>query len=233
MNLSRRVFITSAALAPVACGVPLGYERGMPIAQPQPLPTVRPPRVGQEWTYIKRNVFDGKTLGVVTERVVSVDQAIVIQRFNENGDRLPDEIQGPWGFASKDPHWGQVLNFSPAIPLWPESLSATWNKQISSKYSIAGNSDSMYSWLLYMSAHGWEKITVPAGQFTTLRYQCLINYENRDPDKVNCIRKETAWFAPALGRWIARETSGTYNIQGQIEAEILEDSVQWQLVSTK
>ena len=31
MNLSRRAFITSAALAPVACGVPLAYERGTPV----------------------------------------------------------------------------------------------------------------------------------------------------------------------------------------------------------
>ncbi|QWD61312.1 hypothetical protein [Polynucleobacter sp. MWH-UH25E] len=44
MNLSRRVFITSAAVAPVACGVPLGYERGTPVAQPNPIPSVRPPK---------------------------------------------------------------------------------------------------------------------------------------------------------------------------------------------
>ena len=48
MNLSRRAFITSAALAPVACGVPLGYERGTPVAQPGPLPAIRPPQIGQE-----------------------------------------------------------------------------------------------------------------------------------------------------------------------------------------
>ena len=57
MNLSRRAFIVSTALAPVACGVPLGYERGTPVAQPNPTPSVRPPQVGQEWTYLKRNVF--------------------------------------------------------------------------------------------------------------------------------------------------------------------------------
>ena len=233
MNLSRRTFIASAALAPVACGVPLGYERGVPVAQPNPLPLIRPPQVGQQWTYIKRDVFDGKSLGLITERVASIGSTIVIERTNENGDRLPDEIQGPWGMIAKDPHWGRVINFNPAIPLWPQTLSATWNRQLSTKYSIAGYPDSLYGWQLYMSAHGWEKITVPAGQFLALRYQSLINYENSDPDKVNCIRKETAWFSPAIGRWVARESSGTYNIQGQIEAEILEDSIQWQLVSLK
>ena len=60
MNLSRRTFIASAVLAPVACGVPLAYQRGAPVAQPKPIPSVRAPQVGQEWTYVKRDVFDGK-----------------------------------------------------------------------------------------------------------------------------------------------------------------------------
>ncbi len=54
MNVTRRSFIVSAALAPIACGVPLGYERGTPVAQPNPLPKVRPPQVGQEWTYVRK-----------------------------------------------------------------------------------------------------------------------------------------------------------------------------------
>jgi hypothetical protein len=102
MNLSRRTFIASAALAPVACGVPLSYERGTPVAQPNPLPAIRPPQVGQEWSYIKRNVFDGKIRGVITERVASVGSTIVIERRDEGGSQLPSEIQGPWGTVQLD-----------------------------------------------------------------------------------------------------------------------------------
>lgn len=233
MNLSRRAFITSAALAPVACGVPLGYERGTPVAQPNPIPLVRPPKVGQEWTYIKRDVFDGKNLGLVTERVSSVGQTIVIERTDESGGRLANEIQGPWGVVQTDPQWPKVVSFSPAIPLWPQELSATWNKQFITKYKLAGYSDSAYNWQEYMSAHGWEQITVPAGTFLTLRYQSLVNYESNDDNKVNCIRKETVWFAPSIGRWVARESSGSYMIQGQLGTPNLEDSLQWQLTAYK
>uniref|UniRef100_B1XTX0 Uncharacterized protein n=1 Tax=Polynucleobacter necessarius subsp. necessarius (strain STIR1) TaxID=452638 RepID=B1XTX0_POLNS len=73
----------------------------------------------------------------------------------------------------------------------------------------------------------------PLVLFLTLRYENLINFESNDDNKVNCIRKETIWFAPSIGRWVARESSGSYNIQGQIGAEILEDSYQWQLSSYK
>ena len=232
MNLSRRSFIASAALAPVACGG-LSYEHGTPVAQPKPLPMVRPPQVGQEWTYIKKDVFDGKTLDLIHERVASVGTTIVLERSTANGLRLPDEIQSSWGMVSTDPQWPRLLNFNPPLPLWPETLSTTWTKQFRSKYSIAGYSELRMGWQEYMSVQGWEKITVPAGEFVALRFQSLINYESEDPNKVDCIRKETVWFVPQIGRWVARETSGSYQLQGQMGAVILEGSYQWQLISFK
>ena len=233
MKLSRRAFITSAALAPVACGVPLSYERGMPVAQPTPLPLVRPPQLGQEWSYIKRNVFNGKNLGLVTDRIASIGSTIVLERTDENGGKLPNEVQAPWGMVITDPHWSHVINFDPAIPLWPQELSASWNKQVITKYTLAGYPENPSKWQLYMSAHGWEQITVPAGSFITLRYQNLINYDSNDDNKVDCIRKETIWFAPSIGRWVAQESSGSYQIRGEVGALLLEDSLQWQLTSYK
>jgi hypothetical protein len=232
MNLSRRTFIASVALVPVACGS-LSYERGIPVAQPKPLPTVRPPQVGQEWTYIKKNVFDGKTLGVINERVANIGSTIVIERMSTDGARLPSEIQTSWGMVGTDTQWPRLLNFNPSLPLWPEQLSTTWAKQFMTKYSIAGYPESRMTWQEYMSVQGWEKITVPAGEFVALRFQTLINYESDDPNKTDCIRKEAVWFAPQIGRWVARETSGSYRIQGQIGAEILEGSYQWQLSAYK
>ena len=232
MNLSRRTFIATAALAPVACGS-LSYERGIPVAQPKPLPAVRPPQVGQEWNYIKKDVFNGKMLGVINERVASIGSTIVIERMTTDGARLPSEIQTSWGMVATDTQWPRLINFNPSLPLWPEQLSTTWAKQFITKYSIAGYPESRMNWQEYMSVQGWEKITVPAGEFVALRFQTLINYESDDPNKVDCIRKEIVWFAPQIGRWVARETSGSYQIQGQIGVVLLEGSYQWQLTSYK
>lgn len=232
MNLSRRTFIASAALAPVACGS-LSYEHGIPVPQPNPLPVVRSPQVGQEWTYIKKDVFDGKTLAVITERVASVASTIAIERSTADGMILPSEIQTSWGMVATDTQWSRLLNFNPSLPLWPEQLSSTWAKQFNTKYSVAGYSDSRLNWQEYMSVQGWEKIIVPAGEFIALRFQSLINYENQDPSKIDCIRRETAWFVPQIGRWVAREASGSYQLQGGYGSVILEGSYQWQLASYK
>jgi hypothetical protein len=126
-----------------------------------------------------------------------------------------------------------LLSFKPPIPLWPQELSESWSNQFNTKYSLGGYSENSYNWQVYMSAHGWEQITVPAGSFLTLRYQNLINYESNDDNKTNCIRKETIWFAPSIGRWVARESSGSYIIVGQGGMPILEDKFQWQLTSYK
>lgn len=233
MNLSRRTFIASAALAPVACGVPLSYERGTPVAQPNPLPAVRTPQVGQEWSYIKRNIYDGKIRELITERVASVGSTIVIERRDGDGGQLPSEVQGPWGIIQLDTSWPRLMNFKPPIPLWPLELTSNWSKQLNTKYSFGGYSENTYNWQEFMSTHGWEQITVPAGTFLTLRYQNLINFESNDDNKLNCIRKETIWFAPSIGRWVAREASGSYMIKGQLGVPILEDSFQWQLTSYK
>jgi hypothetical protein len=233
MNLSRRTFITAAALTPVACGIPLSYERGIPIAAPKPTPTVRPPQLGQEWSYIKKDFFSGKTLGLITERIAKIGSSIVIDRSTEDGGMLPSEVQTSWGMVATDTQWSRLLNFNPSLPLWPLDLSTSWSKQFNTQYSVAGYSDTRLDWQEYMSVNSWEKITVPAGEFVALRFQNLINFENPDPNIVYCIRKETVWFAPQIGRWVAREASGSYQIAGQVGVVIPEGSYQWLLTSYK
>jgi len=232
MKLSRRTFIASAALLPVACGSPLSYEHGVSVSPPSPAPWVRPPQIGQEWSYLKQDAFSGKTLGSITERVSSVARNIVIER-QEDGMLLPNEIQIDWGYVSIDPQWPKVLNFSPALPLWPKELSVGWSKQFFTKYSILGYQDDRLTWQEYMEVKGWERITVPAGEFVALRYENTISYQSEDPNKTNCLRKEIIWFAPEIGRWVARETSGSFQIQGQLGNVNREGSYQWQLTSYK
>ena len=233
MKLSRRTFIATAALTPLGCVSSLSYEQSLPVAQPNPLPLIRPPQVGQEWTYLKRNVFNGASLGLINERVASIGANIRIERTAADGGKLPNEIQTSWGMVATDALWSKVLNFSPALPLWPLELSTSWSKQLNTKYSVTGYPGSSLHWQEFMSVQGWEKIAVPVGEFTALKFQVLINYDSEDPNKVDCIRKVTAWFVPQIGRWVARESSGSYRIQGQIGAEILEDRFVWQLTAYK
>jgi hypothetical protein len=197
------------------------------------VPTVRPPKIGQEWTYVKKDVFDGRVLALITERVFNIGTTITINRSTADGGMLPSEIQSNWGFVLTDPQWPHLLSFKPALPLWPLELNSDWSKQFNTKYSVGDYSDSGLNWREYMSVQGWERITVPAGEFIALRFDTLINYESDDPNKIDCMRKETIWFAPEIGRWVAREASGSYQLQAQMGPPIREGSYQWQLTSYK
>jgi hypothetical protein len=231
MQKTRRLFIAASAIAPIGCGIPISRDHGIPVAAPMPMPLVRLPQIGQEWRYLERDFFSGQTRGVVVEKISSVGKTITVSRSDEYGSPLPSEIQGPYGMVIADPHWGKVLNFNPAIPLWPEKMSGSWNKEVFSKYNISGYPQNKNEWQLYMSAHGWEKITVPAGDFIALRFQNTINYESEDINKMNCIRSETIWFSPQIGRWVARESSGSYQVRDTIGPFLLEGSTKWQLLS--
>jgi len=232
MDLFQRLSIAGLVFVVTACSAPLGYETGNSISTPNPLPIVRTPQVGQEWVYSKKNVFNGKELGIITERVSSIGSSIVISRSDADGGQLPSEIQGPWGMISTDPHWSKLMTYTPVIPLWPQNLSGNWSQQANTKYQIAGYDGNFFNWNLFMSSDGWEKITVPAGSFTALKFQNLIYFENPDPNKFDCVRKETIWFAPQIGRWVARESTGSC-ITGAENVPIPENTTQWQLQSYK
>ncbi|NCX25506.1 MAG: hypothetical protein EBX16_00645 [Burkholderiaceae bacterium] len=161
MNPLRRLVISSAALAPLGCATAT-FDRGIPVAAPKKIPSVRSPQLGQEWIYSQFDTFSSRLLDVVTERIEIVGPGVTISRSNRDGANLASEIQSSWGMITTDPHWGRILNYGPAIPLWPEQMQANWSKQFTTRYSIAGYSGNSFGWQQYMYCAGWEKLKVPA-----------------------------------------------------------------------
>jgi hypothetical protein len=38
----------------------------------------------------------------------------------------------------------------------------------------------------------------------------MIQFQNGDIARRDSVRRETLWFAPEVGRWVARESTGSY-----------------------
>ena len=73
-------------------------------------------------------------------------------------------------------------------------------------------------------------VTVPAGHFTALRYFNLIDFRYPNTTGRNAgQRKENIWFAPEIGRWVVRESSGTF--RQDVAEEFNESSYRWELLS--
>ena len=231
----RKVFLLILTGLLGACISTQPYPSGSVLPQPAVTPIVRPPHVGQQWVYNVRNVFNQNLIDVVTETIVSVGKEVRIQRAGLKAGPLPDEIQSPWGFIVQDPHWNPPQVFQQALPLWPEQLLPKWANFYRTRYQVPGYPESSYYWGLNVTALQWERITAPAGQFSTIHYQNEAPYfESNDLFRLANYRQEDVWLAPEIGRWVIRRGYGRYLTGGIFWADAYwEDYLEWELVSWK
>lgn len=218
-----------------------------------PSPTVRQPVVGQSWRYAKHDLFTGAVVDTQDDVVAAVGSTIDIHSSTESdivdrqptsanknwlrryfehsrpGGALPSEVQGPWGVIMVDPHWSQVQIYDQPIPLWPSTLDPGWHAHIVTKYRTSDEAG--LPWEQTMKAEAWENLTVPAGSFRVLRYSNHINFTSSDLSRSNSVRNETLWFAPEVGRWVARESRGTYYFDESVaDDQNNESSYRWELL---
>jgi hypothetical protein len=246
-RITRRIFLCSSAAFPIGCAL---QRSGSPPAAA----SVRAPSVGQSWRYAKLNRYSQRVIDNQIDQVANVGSTVHIDSRSEAGvasaqpswgkrwlskyvahdnplGPLPGEIQQPWGDVVVDPHWAEVQVYETPIPLWPMQLRAGWSSRFYTKYKTPSQ-DMEYWWDQTMTAHGWETVSVPAGRFTALRYTNLIDFTSTDLTRTSCMRKETLWFAPEVGRWVIRQSGGTYYETNSGDDSVFEESsYQWELVS--
>jgi len=207
-----------------------------PIAEPVSVAAVRAPAVGQQWIYEVRNYFNGELVDVVTETVVEVGSRVRITRNGQKRGPLPDEIQEPWGMSLQDPNWTPPQRFIKPVPLWPEKLVPGWSGFYRTRYQVVGFPDNDYYWGLNIDAKSWNRVKTQAGEFNALHYVNTADFfESDDWFRMASNRRENAWFAPEVGRWVVRERFGEYlwlGMDGWSES-IKEDYVRWELMSWK
>jgi hypothetical protein len=214
MTLNRRSALLAALALPTGCAI-----RSVPpfattaIPAPGGSASLRAPGVGQSWTYRKLNFFNSSLLDVVQEKVASVASTIDVTRHGSSGAALADERHAAWGQLLRDPAWDYPMNFETPVPLWPPSLAEGARTTVNSHYRM--DDGSFRYWVqVHCVVRGWERITVSAGSFDTLRVDRLIRLEHHDFTRVYTLRRDTMWLSPDVGRWVARETYGEYRHAG-------------------
>ncbi len=241
----------STAALPIGCAS-LGIG-----SRPAPNAALRAPAVGQSWRYAKNDLFSGAFIDNQIDTVAGMNHIISIDSRSETGHApnapkpswgmdwlskyvgnehaptgpLANEIQEPWGMVLVDPHWAQVQVYEAPIPLWPSELQVGWKQHIVTKYKTPNVSDGLL-WDQSMRAVGWESVTVPAGKFTALRYTNTIHFTSGDGGRRDSMRNETLWFAPEVGRWVVRESQGSYYLDESVDDRPFnESSYRWELLA--
>ena len=252
LKITRRSFVLgTVALSMDSMTRPLAAEP----TSPTPVsPIVRPPGLGQSWHYARHDGITGKIIDVQVDRISALGHTINIESWSEaalantpsslwgakwlhpveraasRARSLSSEVQEPWGMIIVDPHWDLVQVYARPIPLWPTQLRPGWRSLVNTQYQTTRATDLPLQQT--MRAHGWENISVPAGQFRALRYTNLINFRHSDFSWTNAVRQETLWLAPEVGRWVARESRGTYYHDDSVaDQPYMESSYRWELLN--
>jgi hypothetical protein len=252
LKVTRRSFLLGTVALSMDCMTqPLAAG---PLSVTYVSPAVRPPELGQAWCYARHDGITGQIVDVQVDRISAIDDTIKIESWTEEASSdpkvgswgakwlhpieraashpsgLPSEVQEPQGRIIVDPHWDLVQVYQRPIPLWPTQLHAGWRSLVNTQYQTAEAAE--LPWQQTMRAQGWESITVPAGQFTALRYTNLINFRHSDFSRTDAVRRETLWFAPEVGRWVVRESSGSYYHDDSVgDQAYLENSYRWELLN--
>ncbi len=249
-HVTRRFFLLSSAALSVGCAIRAPADATAPPAQ-----NVRQPVPGQSWRYAKSDIFTRALVDEQVDRVATVNHTVeidssyqaptkaakpgwgaaLLQKYTGHqqdipAGSLPSEIQDPWGKVAVDPHWSQVQVYETPIPLWPTVLEPGWVTRISTNYKTPAFQQAL-PWDQTMKALAWETVTVPAGQFKALRFTNLIKFKHSDFSRTDSVRRETIWFAPEVGRWVARESQGTYYVEDStIVTPYNESAYRWELL---
>ena len=249
-HVTRRFFLLSSAALSAGCAI---RER-MTDATAHPAQNVRQPVPGQSWRYAKHDIFSRSVVDEQVDQVGAIDHTVEIHsRFQAvdveakpgwgaslltqytgqragPGGALTSEIQDPWGAVVLDPHWSEVQVYETPIPLWPTKLVPGWQTRISTNYKTPADQDAL-PWKQTMKAQVWETVTVPAGQFKALRFTNYIKFKHSDFSRTDSERRETIWFVPEVGRWVARESQGTYYFaDSRVKQPYNENGYRWELL---
>ncbi len=251
-KVTRRSVVLGTVAISMDCMTQPLAAAALSVTHPPPAP--RSPGLGQSWRYARHDGITGQIINVQVDRISAIDDTITIESSTEAASsdrgvrswggkwlhpvepaasrppRLPSEVQERWGMIIVDPHWDLVQVYQRPIPLWPTQLHAGWRSLVNTQYQTAEAAE--LPWQQTMRAHGWESITVPAGQFMALRYTNLINFRHSDFSRTDAVRRETLWFAPEVGRWVVRESSGSYYHDDSVgDQAYIENSYRWELLN--
>jgi hypothetical protein len=232
MDMLKRRSLWALLGLPAGCAIPyLPPLEATPLGPGASLGPVRPPALGQRWTYQLLNVYNSQQLDTVTEEVVSLEGGIRIRRTSANQRALDDEWQPAWGQVVQDPYWDALQTYETPLPLWLAPFTPGSSQTIHTHYR-SGTSSFRYWISARTTAVAWERLVLPSGTFQTVRVEKLIRLQHPDLTRLDALRRDTLWLAPETGRWVARETNGEFRMDGDRwfgHWSGREDHFRWQL----
>lgn len=236
-GMDRRVFVGNGAATLLLAGLPM-YMSACATARRYEVTddgTPIPLAVGDEWLYLESNGYNREPLAdvrYVVDRVAPPRLRIEVDGKPLSGLRSGqfEEYATPWAVV-RDTVYDLENRYESPLPLLPGQLEPgvreSWQSRVSSDPKEAPR-----RWNVQIDALGFERVSVPAGEFDALRIRRLIKFEHPDFFRSQSERTEQIWYAPQVRRWVKREWTGQYMPKLRSRHPLLrEDWIVWELKS--
>jgi hypothetical protein len=180
-----------------ACWAVLAATLGGCAATAPPVDMWKPAPVGTSWTAMQRNTGSfGKDTQTTVSRVADMDwkgTPAVALKMSSGMVLLQQPTDGRW-FALLAPDGKPVMSFDPPAG-WaqPIAVGNSWKRPQKMTNLSAGRTFE-YEWGCTVPA--FEKVTVPAGTFDTLRVECTSTLDSQD----------TYWVSAAVHPFVKTKT---------------------------
>jgi hypothetical protein len=237
----RRQLLGRLAVLPAWCRVAGGLGLGSGLAgcasgsalpappggEPLPVPALR---IGDRWRYRRIDRYNGGLLGETLVEVVGTGASLELSVDHGGGaPPLRERWAEPWQVL-EEPFYDAPIVFDAPVPVVPPGARTGQRLSTSTRYRSDRASDAK-RWSQRLRVVGWERVTVPAGTFDALRIEREIGFEHPDVFRFDAERSDVLWMSPAVGRWVAREWTGTFmpGSPAGRSGRAREDWIRWEL----
>jgi hypothetical protein len=186
-------------------------------AQPQYVPTDAPAslsapqvKVSDYWEYAVRDGYTGLPRGTHRYEVVRSDASGVTVQVTSEGLLLDTLLYAPgWNGREMPLPNTQRFRYEPTYEAYayPLAPGKKWRNVIRSTDVATGMT---YNTHIYGKVVGWERISVPAGQFDVLRVEREIFAGNMDGRRSQEEIRETDWYAPSVRRTVRSQATSQH-----------------------
>jgi len=201
-----RTLLSLIAALVVGCATQPAYvPQNAPASVPAPSA-----KVGDYWEYAVRDGYTGIPRGTYRYQVSRVEADRIVVDLMHEGYLLETLVYGADWKGREHPLTNmQRFRYEPAYTAYPFPLEPgkTWRSVLNSTDVTSGKK---YSTHIHGKVVGWERVSVPAGEFDALRIQRQVFAGNMEGFRTQEEITETDWYVPGVRRAVRTQTSSEH-----------------------
>ena len=197
----RHLAVYALILGLAACAAPPPPPNGA-VPHNVSAPSVK---AGDFWEYAVRDAYTKIPYATMRYEVARADADLVTVDVKRNGTRVDTLLFAPgWNPREAPLRNIQRLRFADAFPAYayPLEPGKTWNSVVKAFDPANGRT---YNVHVQAKVMGWERVSVPAGDFDALRIRRYIFAGNAQWFETQEEIMEWDWYVPALGAVVRSE----------------------------